>query len=94
MYMRSMAGDLTHPRQILTHALSSGQQVSSQSLDWSATDTILSNLNPQFCACMQAVGNVLIVSSDTFIVSNFSYTGMAPSVHWVTAKTASKADLE
>lgn len=42
---------------------------------------------------MQAVGNVLIVSSDTFIVTNFSYTGMAPSVHWVTAKSASKDDL-
>ena len=43
---------------------------------------------------MQTVGNVLIVSSDTFIVTNFSYTGMAPSVHWVTANSASKADLE
>ena len=34
------------------------------------------------------------MSDSAFEVTNFTYTGMAPSVHWVSAMSTSPADLE
>ncbi|CAL5222817.1 g5237 [Coccomyxa viridis] len=42
----------------------------------------------------QTVGMLTIVSDNAFEVTNWTYTGMAPSVHWVTAASTSPADLE
>ena len=49
-----------------------------------------------FCSspCLQTVGMLTIVSDNAFEVTNWTYTGMAPSVHWVTAASTSPADLE
>lgn len=44
--------------------------------------------------CPQVVGNLTIVSDMAFEVTNFTYTGMAPSVHWISAASTSPADLE
>lgn len=44
--------------------------------------------------CLQTAGDVTIVSDSAFEVTNFTYTGMAPSVHWVSAMSTSPADLE
>lgn len=43
---------------------------------------------------LQTVGMLTIVSDSAFEVTNWTYTGMAPSVHWVTAMSTSPADLE
>jgi len=45
-------------------------------------------------ACLQTTGDLTIVSDSAFEVMNWTYTGMAPSVHWVSAMSTSPADLE
>ena len=43
--------------------------------------------------CLQTVGMVTVVSDNAFEVMNWTYTGMAPSVHWISAKSTSPEDL-
>ena len=56
--------------------------------------TVDLNLLSMDVLCLQTTGDVTIVSDSAFEVTNFTYTGMAPSVHWVSAMSTSPADLE